>query len=173
MIPIPMPRIKHDIIIGIDPDVKGSGLAILKDRVMSTRRIYLPELVDLLRSYSKRSDVVVVVEAGWLNPGNQHLKGNESARYSSKVGENIGRCHEIGRQILEFCKYYELSCVEKFPLKKVWHTTTGKISHKEMMLLCKGSKVEYRFETKDQEQRDAALIALDHSNIAMIMAPQK
>lgn len=173
MIPIPTQRIKHDIVIGIDPDIDGSGVAVLHNRVVHSRRMMLPELADFLHSYRRREDVIVVVEAGWLNPSNQHIKGNESARYASKVGERVGRCHEISRQVAEFCKYYKVPYVEKFPLRKTWQSSTGKISHKEMMLLCKGSKVEYLFETKDQEQRDAVLLALDQSNIPLIMAPQK
>jgi len=170
---IPNLKTKYRAIIAIDPDVDGSGFAILNGRVLHTRRMMMPELIEFLRGYRKREDVVVVVEAGWLNPSNQHIKGTEKARYASKIGEKIGRCHEIGRQILEFCKFYDLPHVEKFPLKKIWNTRDGKISHKELMALCAGSRVEYGFETKDQEQRDAALLAIDHSGIPMIMAPIK
>ena len=170
---IPRTRVKHDIVIGVDPDVEGSGVAILSDRRLTTCRKTLPELTEYFRTYSMWNSVVVVVEAGWMNPSNQHIKGNEKARYASKVGEKIGRCHEIARQIVEFCKFYKIPYVEKFPLKKIWQTSTGKIGHKQLLSLCKGSGVTYEFETKDQEQRDAALLALDYSEIPLIMAPLK
>lgn len=64
---------KHDMIIGIDPDVDKSGVAELN---ISTREVEwfsltFPLLIDYLRSIRKKhlqnESVLVVVEAGWLN----------------------------------------------------------------------------------------------------------
>lgn len=170
---IPRQRIKYDTIIAIDPDVDGCGLAVLHNKVIHSRRMSMPEVVEFVRGFKTREDAIVVVEAGWLNKSNQHINGTERARYASKIGERIGRCHEVGKQLLEFCKFFGVACEEKYPLKKIWQTKTGKISHKELMQLCNGSGIEYFFETLDQEQRDAVLLAIDRSGIPMIMAPQK
>ena len=170
---IPKIRTKYDTIIAIDPDVDGCGLALWRTKVLHTRRMSMPEVVEVLRSCQNIEGLVVVIEAGWRNGGNYHITGNESARKASKIGENVGRCHEIGRQLIEFCKYFRLEYEEKFPLKKVWQTSNGKISHDLLMQLCKGSGIKYNYETKDGEQRDAALIAIDLSGIPIIMSQQK
>lgn len=168
------PKKKYSMIIGIDPDVDGSGVAILEcSRTLATVRYKLPVLSKLLEEYKGREDVLVVVEASYLVSSNWHLEKCDSKRKAAATGRNVGRNHEIGRQIVEFCKFYGIPYEEKLPLKKVWQTKTGKISKVELERLCVGSGIGYKFSGNDPEQRDAALLAIDRSGIPMIMAPLK
>lgn len=164
---------KYDLIIAIDPDVDGSGVAHLADRSLYTIRMTLPRLAKFLEEHVKPYNALVVVEASYLVTGNWHLEKSDSRAKAAAKGRNVGRNHEIGRQIVEFCKFYGITYEEKLPLKKIWHSRDGKISKAELESLCKGSGIGYQFAGNDQEQRDAALLAIDRSGIPMIMAPQK
>ena len=172
---MPTLKKKYAMIIAIDPDVDGSGVAMLDCtfKVVSTFRYGLPLLSKFLEFYKDREDIVVVVEASYLVTANWHLEKGDSQRKAAAKGRNVGRNHEIGRQIVEFCKFYNIPYEEKLPMKKVWKGRDGKITRAELESLCKGSGIGYQFAGHDQEQRDAALIAIDRSGIPMIMAPTK
>lgn len=164
-------RKKYSGIIAIDPDIDGSGVAFLESRTLCTFRMHLPQLVKFLEEFKER-DVLVVVEASYLVSGNWHLKQGDSRAAAAAIGRKVGRNHEIGRQIVGFCKYYGLQYEEKVPLKKIWHGRDGKITKAELEDLCNGSGIQFQFSSNDQEQRDAALLAIDRSGIPMIMLPQ-
>lgn len=173
---IPNQKTKYSIIIAIDPDVDGSGVALYIDRTLATWRAKLPELVRYLDDFRKHyssCNFVVVVEASYLVPANWHLEKDDSRAKAAAKGKKVGRNHEIGRQIVEFCKYFNIPYEEKLPLKKIWHGRDGKITKSELERLCQGSNIGYKFAGNDQEQRDAALLAIDCSGIPMIMAPMK
>lgn len=67
-----MGKKKHDLVIAVDPDIDKSGICVLSP---STRQLILkslpfPVLVDFIkeaRERYKEVDIVVIVEAGWLN----------------------------------------------------------------------------------------------------------
>lgn len=66
------------MIIGIDPDVAKSGVAIYHrtEKVIVLESMTFPQLVDYLLTLSLRcpyEHVSVLVEAGWLNKSNWHL----------------------------------------------------------------------------------------------------
>lgn len=162
-------------VIGIDPDVDGSGVAVLEVpiRALATCRYKLPALANFLEDFRGREDILVVVEASYLIKGNWHIKSKDSIEASSAIGQKIGRNHEIGRQIVEFCKYFHIPYEEKLPLKKVWKKKDGKISKDELEALCRGSGIGYKLAGYDQEQMDATLLAIDRSGIPMIMETPK
>lgn len=162
------------MIIAIDPDVDGSGFAELDCafKALSTFRYKLPVLFKILEGYKGREDILVVVEASYLVASNWHLKSGDNQRVAAAKGRNVGRNHEVGRQIVEFCKYFNVPYEEKIPLKKIWKGKDGKISRQELKDLCEGSGIGYKFAGNDQEQRDAALLAIDRSGIPMIMPPK-
>ena len=165
---------KPDVIVAIDPDVDGSGVAQMYKRDLVTERMTLPRLADFLRTYgSSGTDILVVVEASYLISANWHLQKGDSTAKAAAKGKNVGRNHEIGRQIVEFCRHYQIPYEEKIPLKKIWKGKDGKITREELVSLCEGSGIHYHFASNDQEQRDAALLAIDRSGIPMIMLPAK
>lgn len=168
---------KKDIIIGIDPDIDKSGLAVLapKERQIALYDLTLPQMVDFFRECKKIYDeenvsYVVVVEASHLIQANWHLEWNDSKNKAAAKGKQVGRNHEIGRQIVEFCKHLGLPYEEKIPLKKCWAGKDGKITIDELNQLLEGTGFQPITGKTNQEKRDAALLALDHSNLPLRMA---
>ena len=153
-------RSKADYIIGIDPDTDKSGIAQVR---VAWREVELfsasfPELLDYLQRMRQKEltegvKVVVVVEASWLISTNWHTKRADSVRTAARKGKDAGRCHEVGRKIVECARYYGLEVVEQLPLKKIWKGKDGKITDEEIKAF-----IPIKGRT-NQETRDAALLA--------------
>lgn len=156
---------RPSVIVGVDPDVDGSGVGVvdLVQKKVSKDILRLPELVEYLRSIS---DVKVFIEAGWMNRSNFHLK-NKGQYHASKIGENVGRNHEVSRIIGEFCEHYNVPYEHVRPLAKRWKGKDGKITHEELMSIIDGSGLQMDKCRTNQETRDALLIALAYSNIPL------
>lgn len=160
-----MMKNRPEIVIGIDPDVSKSGLACLD---VTTKEVQVisnsfPQLLEYLQNiagnYTLCGRVVVVVEASWLISTNWHTKREDSVRIAARKGKDAGRCHEVGRKIVECARYYGLEVVEKLPLKKIWKGKDGKITDEEI-------KAFIRIEGRtNQEERDAALLAWEHAGL--------
>jgi hypothetical protein len=151
---------KYDTIVAIDPDVDKSGVAELspQNRLLEVTSLTFPQLMDYLQARKNMSEaahtsLVVVVEAGWLNSSNWHLKDGDSKRIASAKGNSTGRNHETGRKIVDMCRHYGIETVEMRPLKKNWKGKDGKIAHEELALF---TGLTGR---TNQEARDAGLIA--------------
>lgn len=167
---------KIDVIIAIDPDIDKSGLAVLTpiDRRLILHDFTLPQMVDFFRSAKEIYDreqvsYVVVVEASYLINANWHLDWNDSKNRAAAKGKQVGRNHEIGRQIVEFCKHLGLPYEEKKPLVKCWAGKDGKITAEELNDLLEGMDFEPIKGKSNQEKRDAALLALDRSGLPLRM----
>ncbi|MCL2651968.1 MAG: hypothetical protein FWD60_13235 [Candidatus Azobacteroides sp.] len=150
---------KHDTIIAIDPDVEKSGVAELSilHRLLEVTNLSFPQLLDYLQARKEMSktahtSLVVVVEAGWLNRSNWHLKNSDTKRIASAKGNSTGRNHETGRKIVEMCKHYGIEVVEQAPLRKCWRGKDGKITHEELASFTGLSG------STNQDSRDAALL---------------
>lgn len=170
-------REKYDIIIGIDPDCDRSGVAAI-DMVTRELQVYtmtFPELVQHLTCLAAAGlegrRILVAVEASWNTEANWHGGGRDRGRaYSASLGYDVGRNHETGRKISEMAQAYGLDVEEKRPLRKYWKGRDGKITHGELVSLLEGSGVWYGLGGRsNQEERDAALLALDASGIEMRM----
>ena len=160
-----MMKSKPEIGIGIDTDVNKSGLACLDVTTKSVGVISnsFPQLLEYLQNiagnHTLSERVVVVVEASWLISTNWHTKREDSVRTAARKGKDAGRCHEVGRKIVECARYYGLEVVEKLPLKKIWKGKDGKITDEEI-------KAFIRIEGRtNQEERDAALLAWEHAGL--------
>lgn len=152
------------MIIGIDPDVAKSGVAIYHrtEKVIVLESMTFPQLVDYLLTLSLRcpyEHVSVLVEAGWLNKSNWHLTKYDTKKSAAAKGNATGRNHEVGRKIIEICDQWKIPCKEIKPLRKCWSGKEGKISHEEFALICSSYKIRCP-KRSNQEERDAALIAL-------------
>jgi hypothetical protein len=171
---------KYTHIIGIDPDVEKSGAAYLHvpTRKMECSSMTFPQLIDYLQfvkteiedekmlagfGYNDGEQAIVVVEAGWLNKSNWHLKNNDSKRVASAKGNSAGRNHETGRKIVEIAKHYGFDVHEQRPLKKIWKGKDGKITAEEFEAI---TGVMGR---TSQDIRDAGLIAWNFAELPMIM----
>lgn len=161
---------KHDMIIGIDPDVDKSGVAELN---ISTREVEwflltFPLLIDYLRSIRKKhlqkESVLVVVEAGWLNK--KSCFHDAQGRKAEKVAKDVGANHETGRKIIEMARHYGFEVVEAPPLLKCWKGHGGKITHEELSCFTniKGKT--------NQDVRDAILLAWVHGGLPITTKPK-
>jgi hypothetical protein len=159
---------RHNTIIGIDPDVDKSGIANLdtdtRDIVVS--KLDFPNLIDYLLlanrvSKANNKTMIVVVEASWLvSKSNYHAHyGRAGDAISRKVGEN----HQTGKLIIEMCKHHGIEVEAMYPLKKMWRGRDGKITAEELRQVC-GVKHQ-----TNQEMRDACLIAWCFGNFPLSM----
>lgn len=160
---------KYDRVVGIDPDVGRSGVGVVHVRTRKTEMLAMPFplLMDYLHDMAtgctgnRGEKVLVVVEAGWLNRSNWHLKGRDGRAVSAAKGVSTGRNHETGRKIVEMARYYGLETVEAKPLRKVWRGSDGKITHEELSGVVGGLEAK----RSNQEERDALLLAWVHAGL--------
>ena len=161
-----------DTVIGIDPDVDKNGVARLdcNSKTLEITTLTFPDLLDYLL-YQKRQaevtqqNVVVVVEAGWMNKGNWHIGRGQTIRAAARTGQNTGRNEQVSRIIGQMCKRYGLRYEFIRPLLKTWKGKDGKITHDELAYFT-GIKGH-----TNQEGRDAALLAWVYAGFAIMVAP--
>ena len=155
---------KHEVYIGIDPDVELSGFAVLN---YATRKLELASLsftgilAAFMRIKAEGADAVVVVEAGWMNKGNWHLKFHDNRGVAAAKGYQVGRNHEAGKKIIEAAQFFGYEVVEQKPLKKIWKGKDRKISAEEFAQLTGYTK------RSNQDSRDACLICLAASGLPL------
>lgn len=156
---------KADIIIGIDPDVSKSGVGVVTSSgKVDVFSFTFPELIEYLKLCSTlkitmEKTCVVVVEASWKISHNWHAHRGDSKGTIARKGNDAGRCHEVGRKIVECAQFYGLEVVERLPLKKIWKGKDGKITDEEIKAFM---PIQGR---TNQEERDAALLAWDYAGL--------
>ena len=160
---------KPDIIIGIDPDVDLSGVArvdVAEKRVWADTLPFplLLEYILTVREVArvKKKSLLVVVEASWKIAHNWHLTRYDTPRTAAQKGEDVGRCKELGKKLVEMLNHYGIEVKEQLPLKKIWNGPDGKITHDELVYFTKWDK-----KRSNQEQRDAILLAWNESGLPM------
>ena len=154
-------RTKLNYTIGIDPDVKKNGVAIVERETkhLECAAMTFAETLDYLQWVAKRASeakasVKVYVEAGWMNRTNWHLKKWDNRGQVVAKGVSQGRNEQVSRLLGEMCQAYGLRWQFLKPLRKVWGGRDRKITHDE---LCAVTGLMYG--RTNQEMRDAALIA--------------
>lgn len=155
-------------IVGIDPDIDKSGVAYLErsTRKLEVSSLSFAELIDYFIFLQARTkDVVVVVEAGWLNKGNWHIRYSDNKGQACAKGYQVGRNHETGRKIIEVALHFGFKVEEVKPLKKCWHGKDGKITHEELAYF---TGIMGR---TNQDGRDAALLAWNYANLPIRCKP--
>ena len=182
-------KTKYDYIVGIDPDIERIGVAFLcvKSRILQLTDMPLPELLKAVPAYVDRYareepplsldptvKVAVVVEIDRLHTGNWHLTQYDTKRSAASKGFDQGRCFHTAEAICDILRYEGIEVIEKAPLVKMWSGPDRKITHEELTSL---QGINFMFKTNrhksNQEQRDAALLALDLSDIPLILPPKK
>lgn len=157
---------RYDIIIGIDPDIEKNGVAFyerITKRLKATTLTY-PHLLDYLRQENKKAlevglNLIVIIEAGWLNKTHWHLSPRDSRQKCAKIGNDVGRNHETGRKIAEMLDHWGITyqLIKPLPLKtggiNLWKGKDGKITAEEL------KEMTGLTGRTNQEARDAALIA--------------
>ena len=152
-------------IIGIDPDVGKSGVAVLRDGVLT--ELYSFTLGEMLEYFSNLvsvdEDAVAVVEAGWVNAAaSWHVVGRDGARVAAKKGHGVGRNHQRGMDIVECLRWLTVRVVELPPLRKRGHGADRKVDAADFERLTGWRK------RTNQEERDAALLALKFAELRKI-----
>ena len=154
------------IYIGIDPDVDASGVARLDGDGIECSTLPFPELIEYILA---NRDAHFVIEASWATGHVWHGGRSKGKAHSAKLGYDVGRNHEIGRKIAEFLDYNNISYTLQPPLVKCWKGKDRKITHEELVALFEGSGIVCNTGRSNQEERDAALLALDASGMPMRM----
>lgn len=93
------------MIIGIDPDLEKSGVAVI-DGSLQLFNLTFPELMEL---FSENKDKIkkVVIEAGWLNKkSNFHARYGQSKNAGERIAKNVGENHATGKLIAQMAEYY-------------------------------------------------------------------
>lgn len=167
-----MPYIQRKgFILGIDPDIEKSGLATvnLATRTLEVGTYSFPELIAKIRTVyadsEKDSRFDVVVEAGWLNKGNWHVTESRNGKFSPQawaaaVGVSQGECNAVSKLIIQMLEYEGIKAIPKKPLRKCWRGPDRKITHAELVRECDLYRVNFKEKRSNQEERDAALLAL-------------
>lgn len=161
--------------VGIDPDVTKSGYAVVDK---ATKRVTLATTDTffgiLERLYTLRdlcaligTRVIVVIEAGWLNTGNWHLKNRDSKTVAAAKGRSQGENHQVGKLLVEFCKRQQIEHIEAQPLIKCWQGPDRKITHSELSQFATGLPL-----STNQEVRDAVLLAWNYANLPIRIKPE-
>lgn len=153
---------KNKIIIGIDPDIEKSGVAILKENTIMTYNYSFSHLCynlfTKLKELKKTTDIKVIVEASWqINNLYNKFRSLPSA-VGSKIGIKIGLNHGVGRLICETARYNDLETEEVMPIKI--ENKKGKLSTTELRAMGSRYKIEILKQELNQEERDAAMLAM-------------
>lgn len=149
-------------IIGIDPDVERSGVAILDlpSRSLHLFSLSFAMLVGRLFWFKAQTEnITIVIEAGWLNHSNWHITQYDSKGQACAKGYHVGRNHEVGIKLVEIARYLGYQTIEQRPLRKFWKGTNGKITQDELFQL-----TGYKGRT-NQDARDAALLAWNYAKL--------
>ncbi|MFW6550097.1 hypothetical protein ACOCI4_01895 [Acinetobacter baumannii] len=105
------------IIIGIDPDLEKSGVAVLKDGLL---RLDNMRFYDLTQYFEVNKDQIkkVVIEAGWLNKkSNLHGRIGQSKHAGERIAKNVGENHATGKLLVEMAESLGLTVVLVKPTK--------------------------------------------------------
>jgi uncharacterized protein YjgD (DUF1641 family) len=105
------------MIIGIDPDLEKSGVAVI-DGSLQLFNLTFPELMEL---FSENKDKIkkVVIEAGWLNKkSNFHARYGQSKNAGERIAKNVGENHATGKLIAQMAEYYGFNVLLVRPTRK-------------------------------------------------------
>ena len=96
-----------------------SGIATYYNGELLIESLPFPELIEKLYLLATLpDDVLVVVEAGWLNE-KSNFHGKQGKR-AERIAKNVGSNHQTGRHICEMARHYGLEVKEQKPFNKGW-----------------------------------------------------
>lgn len=145
-------------VMSIDPDAKKSGYCILNGPELMT--VGCAPFADILAMIEKEAEAGahIVVEAGWLETANWHVKRGDTPQKAAAIGRAVGMNHQTGMLIVEWCRAQGFRVEEVHPLRKCWRGRDGKITREELQAVT-GLKLPIT----NQDARDAVLIAWIYS----------
>ena len=150
-------------ILGIDPDLEKSGIALLDRQCGEFQKVSAVSFVEMsliLRGdVPDKDDITIVLEDSDLST-NWHVNPRDNVHVAAAKGRSIGMCHATARHIKELAEYYQLPVVQMKPLRKCWKGPNGKITHDECRQFMRNLPTR-----TNQEMRDAALLAWCYANL--------
>lgn len=159
-----------DVFVGIDPDCDKSGVAVIckstKDVSVSKKSFFevYEYLINTLPDYYGR--FFVVIEGGWLNQGNWHIKNCRiSPAKAAAMGRNVGMNHQTGMLLVQMCEMYKIPYEVVKPLPKHWAGPDEKITAEELKYFTGYSK------RTNQDERDAILLAWNYAGLPIRVKP--
>lgn len=168
------PNHNDTLVVGIDPDVKKSGFAVVsktEKKVTMAESLPFFDLIEQLEMTSELCELLelkmlVVVEAGWKNKKSNFrtIKGAAGEYIAKNVGEN----HRVGKLFVEFCSLHEIECIEAKPLLKCWKGPNHKITQEELLCFATGTPAH-----TNQDLRDAILLAWTYANLPIKLNSNK
>ncbi len=105
-----------ELIVGIDPDVEKSGVAIWCYGWVRIEVLSFFDLYDRLPQYKKDYDLKVIIEASWLNKKVNYHGGKGGA--GQKIAYHVGMNHAVGKLINEMCESLKIETILVRPTKK-------------------------------------------------------
>ena len=147
------------LIIGIDPDVTKSGVAIYskQTKTIQYKSLSFFDLLEYLKSIKDSVDLIKI-EGGWINK-KSNFRNTKIKNISDAISRKVGENHGAGKKIVEMCEYLNIKNKVSKPLLKRWKGLDGKITHSEIIKLLEPLKIEIGNKS-NQDQRDAILICL-------------
>lgn len=139
--------------IGIDPDVEKSGIAVWDSELKQfdfIQRLTFWQIIDVIDAYSE--PIEVVIEAGWLSKkSNWHGNTKQSKQVGETIAKNVGRNHQIGILLEQYCKLSNIRCLLMPPRGKVIESTFVNLT---------------KWDSKtNQDERDAAMLVWQRESI--------
>lgn len=163
-------QFKPEVIIGIDPDNKESGVGIVykSTRSVSVAKYSFPKLMEYLsltKSYDK--PILVVIEGGWLNQSNWHIKTastyvKDKLARAAAIGRSTGMNAQTGILIGEMCEHLGIACSIVKPLEKLWSGKDRKITQAELQYIVGNA---HKLPRMNQDERDALLLAWTYADL--------
>jgi hypothetical protein len=98
--------IMESVIIGIDPDIDKSGIAIIDNRDKTPRLVEMSiwSLARIADYNLQGRPAVFVVEAGWLNKTVWHGAGKLGVLPAMEVARRVGENHGFGKALVQLLK---------------------------------------------------------------------
>jgi hypothetical protein len=134
-------------LIGIDPDVQKSGVAIWEGKKLVS--LHSLPLADLVRFLQSNPSDMIIIEAGWMNGGNWHIAPGMPAKKVAAMGADVGANHQICKDIGQICAALNLPYKFKQPSKNNLWKTNAKLFQ----------QITRWTGQSNPETRDAAMIA--------------
>ncbi|MCG9964602.1 hypothetical protein [Shewanella cutis] len=142
------------LIIGIDPDLQASGVAIvIRNKISSMQKMPFPELIEYITTLAADNEIIVKLEDVNAWAGVKHRAGTGPAAMR-KISQNVGQVKATASLIKEMLNSKGIDVQLVKPLKG----EVKMMAKKNHVYFCK--LTGWQGGRTNEDTRDAALIAL-------------
>lgn len=142
------------IVVGIDPDLEASGIAIVEDRQLSAMSMMtFMELHSFIYAAAQnRSKYIFVVEDVEKNRALYAKHGGQSAVVREKIAQNVGQVKAVARLIQQMLTFFDMKYYMAPPIRGQMKRAKTDRDYFNKLTGWTGSS--------NADKRDAAMIAL-------------